>query len=174
MDPLVTVGELETYLQRTVDADAGELAVANASGIVRDFCRWPIAPTEDATWTLDGRGTAWLNLPTLYLTDVAEVRVDGEVIDPGTYSWAQRGQLYRAEGWPARLRCVEADVSHGYETTPTSVRAVVLTLAARSMVNPEGLRSKTVGGVSKSFVFETMRGDLSELQLGQIGGYRLP
>jgi hypothetical protein len=182
VDPLVSVEEFNTYLQRTVDPDVGAMAVANASGIVRDFCRWNIS-AEQTTFVCDGSGTTILNLPTLHLFGVDEVRVDGVVLTPpnddntvGDYQWSANGQLVRTDGnvWPARFRCAQADVGHGYDTTPDAVRAVVLVLAARVATNPEGLRSKTVGAVSRSFVFETMRGDLSELQIAQISAYRLP
>lgn len=179
MDPLVSPDELRTYLQRDLDEDVAALAVASASGIVRDFCRWPIS-TEEVTFTLDGSGTTMLNLPTLRLVSVDAVRIDGTEIAAAVptvsdgYTWSERGQVYLAAGWPARLRCIEVDCVHGYDSTPDTVRAVVLVLAVRAATNPEGLRSKTIGGISKSFVFETMRGDLSELQMAQIGGYRLP
>lgn len=172
MEPLVTVAELETHLQRDIDPEVAALAVASASGIVRDFCRWIVAPAEEATFVLDGSGRTLQGLPTLYLTAVSEVRVDGHPIND--FTWSRRGQLHRDAGWPDRLRSVEVDCTHGYPTTPDTVRAVVLVLATRPATNPEGLRSKTVGAVARSFIFETMRGDLSELQMAQIGGYRLP
>lgn len=173
MDPLVSEAELATYLGRSVGEEAATLAVATASGIVRDYCRWCIS-SEETTFVVDGSGTSLLGLPTLRLVEVAEVRIDGVVIDPSEYSWSERGQLSRVAGWPARFRCVEADVTHGWSPTPDSVRAVVLALASSRSVNPEGLRSKTVGAVSKSYVVEAMRGDLSDLQMSLISGYRLP
>jgi hypothetical protein len=170
MDPLVTVDELEYYLQRAgLDANAAALAVAGASGIVRDFCRWHIAPAEDVTLTLDGSGTHLLTLPTLYLNVVTEVRVDDVVIDPSEYRWSQRGQLSRTVGWPAGMANVEIDCVHGYAVTPDAPRAVTFVLAARMMANPEGLKAKTVGGVSRQF-----GDDLSELQMAQMAGFRLP
>lgn len=180
MDPLVTVAELETYLQHDVDSEVGALAVASASGIVRDYCRWQIAPIVTSTFTLDGNGTRVLSLPTMRLTAVSAVRLFGMPLTEriewadGGFTWSHRGQLYRYEGWPEELRNIEVDCVHGYQFTPDTVRAVALVLAARVIVNPEGLRSKTVGDISRSFIFETMRGDLSELQLVQLGGYRLP
>lgn len=183
MDPLITVPELETYLQRTLDADRALQAVTDASGLVRAFCRWVIAPSEDVTFILDGSGTVVQNLPTMHLTAVEEVRVHTlPLINPeddasvGDYRWSETGQLQRVDGyiWPQLFRAVQADVTHGYDVTPDAVAAVCKALAASGYSNPEGLRSKTVGGVSRTFVYETMKGALSQLQFEQIGGYQLP
>lgn len=184
MEPLVSAEEFAGHLQRDLDRFSAEQALAGASGFARDYCRWGILE-EETTWTLDGTGTSLLSLPTLYLTDVAEVRIDGTVIAapaagaaPASdqYTWSEKGLLARAAGWPKRYRCIEVDVVHGYPLAqvPEAIKAVVMVIAARSMVNPEGLRSKTVGAVSKSYIFETMRGDLTELQIAQLGRYRLP
>ncbi len=174
MEPLASVEELRTHLQSDIGEEIAALALAGASGFVRDYCRWHVAPVEaDVTFTLDGNGRAVLTLPTLRLGAVDEVRVGGVVVTD--YTASRRGQLYRSAGWYAGWNGIEVDVAeHGYDSTPEGVRAVVLTLASRAVVNPEGLRSRTVGAVSKSFVYETMRGDLTELQAAQLAAYRLP
>lgn len=173
MDPLVTAEEFASYLQRDLDRATAELAIGGASGVVRNFCRWNVA-RESATFTLDAIGSTLLVLPTLKLVSVDEVRVGGDVLDASAYTWSQGGQLYAAGRWPVGHRLVEVDVVHGYEPVPDEVKLVTCALAARSMVNPEGLRSKTVGTVAKVFVFETIRGDLSELEASMISGHRLP
>lgn len=184
MEPLVSVAELEKYIQRSVDPETGALAVAGASGIIRDFCRWPIS-IERVTFTVDGSGTVVCSLPTLRLVGVDEVRIDGVVVEfadyvaltsvPLTsYTWSENGQLYRPVGWPARARCIQADVVHGYDSTPDTIRAVGLKLAARSVENPVGLVLKTVGQVTRTFDSRTGSEDLSQLQMAQLAGYRLP
>jgi len=172
VDPLVTAAELGLYLQRTVDPDAAALAVASASGMIRDICGWSIS-AETVTLVLDGSGTTILNLPTLRLVAVFEVRLWGVALDPSEYSWTERGQLYRAAGWPADFRAVAADVQHGYEQTPDTVRAVALSLAGATTTNPGGtLVSKTVGAVTHAY--RDAPAVLTELQEFQLSGYRLP
>lgn len=152
MDPLATVGELENHLQRQVDPDPGAQALQLASGAVRAFCKWDIS---EETTTLVGEGAGWmvLTLPTLNLTAVDEVRIEGTVIDitPSAMSWSKRGQLYRPTlGWPQWAQ-VEVDCTHGYDPIPDMLKLVTLDLAARVMANPEQLVSATTGAVSRTW-----------------------
>jgi hypothetical protein len=171
MDSLVTTEAFASYLQRDVDTSTAELALQAASGIVRDHCRWDIAE-ETATFVVDGSGTPILSLPTLRLTDVAEVRLDGVVLDPADCTWSANG-LIRRIGlvWPRRFRCVEVDVTHGWAPIPDGIRAVVLTLASRFYANPDKVLSKTVGGISHTYATTT---DLNDLELALVDGHRLP
>lgn len=172
MDPLITADELGRYLQRTLDPDAAALAVASASGLIRDHCGWSIS-AETTTFVLDGSGTKILNLPTLRLVAVDEVRLFGTALDSAEYSWTERGQLYCAAGWPPDFRAAAADVRHGYDQTPDAVRAVAFVVAAATMSNPAGtLASKTVGAVTHTY--RDASAVLTELQQFQLSGYRLP
>lgn len=168
MAPLVTDEQLASYLQRDLDRATADLAVAGASGLVRDYCRWDIYPQADVTFTVDGSGTSVLLLPTLKLVAVEEVRVLGEVIDPDDYEWSESGLLVRAAGWPARLRAVDVDCTHGYDPVPDTVALVTCAVAARYYANPERLRAKAVGGVSRTY------GDgLADLEMALLAAYRL-
>jgi hypothetical protein len=156
MDPLATDGELQTHLQRVIDPVGAELALTLASGAVRAYCGWNLAQ-ETATLTGYGDGGQILTLPTLMLTTVTEVRIDGEVqdltlpvTDRGRVLPTQKGQLFLAAGWPAFCE-VQADVVHGYDPVPDLVKLVVLDMAARRLVNPDLLVSATVGQVSKTY-----------------------
>lgn len=173
MESLVTPEEFAAYLQRDLDRSTAEVAVAGASGVVRQWCRWNITRTTESM-EVDSGGSQYINLPTLHLRDVNSLTVAGELVDASSYTWSRAGQLYRAQGWPRGFRMVDAVVDHGYDDIPDEIRIVVLSLAARYYVNPEGLRSKTVGNASRVFVLETMRGDLAELEIRLIAGYRIP
>jgi hypothetical protein len=166
MDPLVTAEDLASYLQRDLDRSTADLAVAGASGAVRGWCLWDLSAAE-VTFTVDGSGSRVLALPTLHLESVEEVRVDGEVIDPSGYTWSAGGLLERAAGWPRRFRAVDVDCHHGYDPIPDLLRLVSLERAARQYDNPQRLASKSVGGVSQSY-------ELTELEMAQLGPYRLP
>jgi hypothetical protein len=181
MDTLATVAELQKALQRTVDPEAGTLALRLASGIVRDYVGWSLSE-ETTTFVFDGSGHVLQSLPTLHLTAVAEVRLDGVPLvhaasnwpRAAEYTWSQRGQLYRPLGWPARFRVGEADVTHGYPPgqLPDAVLAVVLGLAGGVVSNPGNtLRSKTVGSVTHTY--RDAPAEMTPLQALQLSGYRL-
>lgn len=172
-DSLVVDEDFAAYLQRDLDRATAELALAGASGVVRAFCRWSIS-AEDTTFTVDGTGSRILRLPTLCLTAVESVTVDGTALDPLDYRWSANGLIERGAGWPRRFRAVDVACSHGYDVTPDEIRIVVLSLAARYYGNPDGLRSKTVGDISRTFLLESMRGDMTQLETALIDGYRLP
>lgn len=167
MDPLVTVDELSAYLQRTVPAETGALAVAGASGAVRAHCGWDIAYEDGVQFELDGSGSRVLNLPTLHLIAVYAVYVNGEELDPDGYRWARRGQLYRDTPWP-RWQGVVADCEHGYAAIPDVVKIVTLGQAARYLANPEALKIAAVGSVQRTYA------DLTSLDLALLDQYRLP
>jgi hypothetical protein len=178
VEALATVDDLAAYLRQAggaagLDPAAAELALASASGVVRAYCRWCIS-AADETLTVDGDGSRLVSLPTLYLRGVLELRVGGAVVDPGGYGWSQSGQIHLlGAGWPPGFRNIDADVMHGYEETPDPVRAAVVASAARQYANPQGLLSRTVGGVSEGFASA-----ITDLQTGQqqalLAPYRLP
>lgn len=180
MDALVTPEQLAAYLQRDLDRASAELAIAGASGAARSYCQWAIAPSVEETWTLDGSGTPVLSLPTLRLTAVSAVAIDGTPVDPTTgaaglisqYAWSANGQLYRAEGWPARFACVQVTAVHAYDTAPDEVALVVLAVAGRALNNPEGLQHKQVGQVSRSWE-KGRPAELSDLECRLLDRYRL-
>lgn len=157
MAPLANVGELETHLQTTFDDQIrAELALDLASGAVRAYCGWELA-RETTTFQVDGTGGTVLTLPTLELIDVTEIRINDEsqalglpVTDYGRITWWRKGQLFRHAGWPLHS-VIEVDCLHGYDPVPDLIKLVTLDLASRTIANPEGLVSATVGQVSKQW-----------------------
>jgi hypothetical protein len=168
VDPLITVDDLKTYLQADVPAEAAELAAATASGVVRGYCGWHIAPQETTTFIVDGNGTAILTLPTLRLTAVDKVRVNDEVWDAESYRWQARGQLLHIPRWPAGMANIEVDATHGYTDTPDAIRAVALAIAAGTVDNPTGRSVIQVGLVRSEYDAK-----LSQLQYAQLAGFVL-
>jgi hypothetical protein len=151
MVPLITVDDLSGYLQRPIDRYSATIAVQGASGLVRNYCGWNISQATE-TLTVDARGGISLNLPTLKLNDVTEVRVGGDILDPATYSWGTNGVLVSSgDRWPAGQRNIEADVDHGYSLVPDAICIVVSAVAGRLYGNPEGLIQRTSGDDSRSF-----------------------
>jgi hypothetical protein len=176
--PLAALAELADYQRRDlggVEATAG-LALAGASGMVRDYLGWSVS-AESTTFTLDGTGTPLLAVPTLRLTDVTEVRLDGVALAAGTWTWSARGHVRRTAGvWPDTFRCVELDCSHGYDPVPDAVKLIVLSVATRAMTNPTepGLILKTVGAISRRWNRAADDVALTALETAVIDRYRLP
>lgn len=178
MGTLASAGELNTHLQRDIDPDAAQLALELASGAVRAYCGWGLAQ-EQTTLIASGDGSPVLTLPTLFLLDVTEVRVDGEILDltltgadVGRVVWTRKGQLYRGIGW-AKFQEVEVDVTHGYAPIPDLVKLVVLERAAQQLSNPEQLVQATVSSVTKMWAGRSGTATLSSLDERLLDTYRL-
>lgn len=169
MAPLATEGELDDYLQRSVPPAQAALAVAGASGIVRSYCQWEISREEAVTFKVDGSGTRVLSLPSLYITDVTSIAVNTVPVDLADVTWAKRGQIYRYAGW-ARWSTVEVECDSGYTDVPDVIKIVTLSLAARHVNNPQGLKSAAVGSVQRTYA-ETQ---LNRLELALLDAFRLP
>lgn len=107
--------------------DVDPVAVLAAAQRIRNACGWHIAPSITETIT-----TAWaprLFLPSLYVTAVNSITVDGRPVD---YDWSPAGEVRLGGGRPARpgLRSVLINVTHGYPECPMDVRDAVARLVA--------------------------------------------
>jgi hypothetical protein len=173
MNPLITAEEFAGYLQRDLDRYSAELAVRGASGIIRNHCGWNLSRIAE-TLVVDGNGSASLNLPTVRLNDVTEVRVDGTALDPADYTWGTNGILFRSGSppygyWPLGPRRVEVDADHGYDPIPDEIRIVAHAISARFYSNPEGLSAKSSGDGSRTYGAIV----LSDLEMRLISNHRL-
>lgn len=133
----------------TVLPGEDEERLRDAAAGVRAHCRWHLAPstTETLTVDVDDPGRI-LDLPTLHVTGITEVRVDGVPITD--YTWSARGQLRREQPWPAGFRRVEVDLTHGYDECPREVARIVRALAEQS-TRPAGARQLQLGSFSAAF-----------------------
>lgn len=110
--------------------------LAAATAMVRAYCRWHIAPSITETVTVPA-GVGYLTmLPTLYLTDVEDLLVDGVAVDmvPAEPAWwSQNGYIRHVAGWQwwytDLFRTVTVTMTHGYDEVPDDLKAVVLALA---------------------------------------------
>lgn len=104
---------------------------AEAVGVVRDYCRWHVAPEVTEEVTVDGPGGAVLHLPTLRLVELSSITNDGEpVADP---DWLTSGMVRGC--WTGRGRGVVATMTHGLHAWPDDLLKVVREVAA-SVVQP--------------------------------------
>lgn len=134
-DNLVTTTELTDF--QSGDAQS---AIDRATADVRGECGWHIAPSRTETLKVRANGRTTILLPTLRVTDVAAVRVDGVALASEDFSCTPSGILARTSGprvWTAGAT-VEVDLTHGYATTPEDLAGVVLARATRSQADPRG------------------------------------
>jgi hypothetical protein len=172
-DLLASPETLASYLQRNLDRSTATLALAGASELVRGYCRWNIS-NETTTVRVNGNGSGLLTLPTLKLISVS-VDVDGSTVDEAAYQWSEGGQLRRVDGdiWPAGFGNINALIEHGYTTVPDDVTLVTCAVAARYYSNPESLRSKQVGNVSRVYGTVVIASDFTEIEVALLARYRL-
>lgn len=149
MEPLATVDDLAVFTGREIDGGQAAAMLDQASAMVRSFCGWDIFPVQtNVAVTVDGSGASVQPLPTARLLAVSAVVEDGTDVDLAYVAWSQAGYLTRP-GWGCRWTCAErgitATITHGYDTVPADVQAVVLGVVARATANPSGLLREQVG-----------------------------
>ncbi|RBO82072.1 hypothetical protein [Nocardia puris] len=144
MAPLVSATELGQWKQLdALDTDAANLAVAGASGMVRAWCGgWSISQETVTGAVLDGPGSRSLWLPTLRLTAVSSVAVNGETLTVGTqYDWTGYGKLIHRGCWPNTPRSITITYTHGWNPVPDEVKTATLIMAGMLYDNPDLLAS---------------------------------
>lgn len=165
-DPFATVTDLEDALGRPVEPAQAALALAGASGAIRTYCGWHIAPSVTETLVVDGSGSRLQALPTMHLTDVTAVTNDGEDLVLTDIEWSQAGMLRwnhgpdwgwdRGRWWSIRFQGVTADVTHGYAEVPPEIVMICLNSAIGRLAAIE-------------------RGSATRVQVGEVSvGYRTP
>ncbi|MGZ4530734.1 MAG: hypothetical protein ACXVXP_00110 [Mycobacteriaceae bacterium] len=132
--------ELATTLAPT-EADR----LLQAEALVRGFCNWHIAPSRTETITLPGSGGWLLMLPSLHVTAVASITSDADpALTTDDYDWSEAGVLTaRTALWTGRS--ISVAFTHGYDTPPAEVTAIVQAVAQRAIDNP-GSKSREQAG----------------------------
>lgn len=108
---------------------------------ITDHCQWNIAPSlaiTDYVARVGGKGIVLL--PSLHLTSVEALRLNGNVVDPAMYD-------VHVEGWvefkgflkPPRNLSVTVDFTTGYDETPKAVAEVGFELAATVLEKAAGI-----------------------------------
>lgn len=178
MSPLASTTELRQWKQLDVgefDTDAANLAVAGASGMIRSHCGWDISQTTVTDEVLDGPGKRNLWLPTLRLTAVASVAVNGDVLTVGTqYDWTRYGKLIHRGCWPCTARSITITYTHGWATLPDEVKTAALILAGVFYDNPDmaASMSEAWGPFNQSRSYSG-GGDLPPMIAAMLGRYKL-
>lgn len=171
-------------LAETTDLDAllagdAQAAIDRATSDVRGRCGWHVAPSLTETITVRAPfkgGRAVLFLPSLLVTAVDAVRVDGVTLDVNDYAWDETGRLALTGGGPFARDCVvEVDLTHGYATVPEDLQGLVLSLAARSKDDPKGnLVQVARGPFSEQYNPGGVAGFNPKAEADVIARYRIP
>jgi hypothetical protein len=146
-------------------ATVPDLVLAMASGVVRSYCGWSISQENDVSVTLDSDGGFFLFLPSLLVTDVASVTLEGTddagepfpVLTDAQWDWRTNGRLTWLKdrcGWPLGGQRVTVVYSGGYAPVPPEVQGVVMALSERIAVS--GVfqsRLENVGGIQTNSTY---------------------
>jgi hypothetical protein len=168
--------ELATSLTVT-EADR----LLQAESLVRGFCGWHIAPSRTVTAGLiRAHGGARLFLPSLYVTAVSDVIVDGSPLTvEDDYVWTSAGIVTRGGCWGYGL--VTITYTHGYTTVPAEITAVVQAIAQRAVNYPGGVTtssSRAIGPFSEGESYGSLANgtavSLFDSEIEVLRRYRIP
>lgn len=139
--------------------------LGQAEALVRSYCDWHIAPSRTETVVARSTSRGYMRdyydstvshfyspsvlvLPTLHLTAVTSIVVDGLTLDPSMYTWSSRGYITRLVGHWVSNSDVLVTVTHGFEIVPPEVEAVVQAVAQRAFNNPNSVVREQAGPFS--------------------------
>jgi hypothetical protein len=154
MTTFATIEELAAYTGREIAEDnaSAALALSMASDAVRAYCMQNISAVANEAYTAEGPDSRVILLPEVPVTAVASVEVDGTALETTEYNWTRTGILSRIGGvWQPDSTEIVITYSHGYATTPGPVKAATLSLAARIIDAPAGVKQETIGAYSVTY-----------------------
>lgn len=147
MDPILESEDLALVLTDDELIDA-------ATGEIRAACGWHVAPSVTHTLTVESSGSRLLILPTLRLTAVTAVRVDGQDLVSSGYTWRESGLITRRGGsWPSAPAVIEADVTHGWQPDEVPhIKGLIAAMVTRVKATKNGLIVRAQAGqVSRTY-----------------------
>lgn len=158
--PLLDSDDLDSF--QAIDPDW----FLNAAGeTIRAFCQWHIAPSITVTDSVPIQPDGTIMLPSLHVTYVSSISIDGLELDPTSYHWHQAGYIRRFRRqyvewplWPLEsdlpfreypsplARHADVTYTHGYPMLPAPVSVVGMELATRAMEIPSGVATQIQSG----------------------------
>lgn len=151
-----------------------EYFICAALGGVQEYCGWHIAPSMVVTDVTCRWENGTIMLPSLHVTSVQSVVVDGRELDEDEYEWDAAGFITRCRpSWP-RSRQVLVSFTHGYDELPHDVMAVVLEVAAKARSLPALPATEVAGGPFRIKLEAGSAGTAaSERQKERLASYRI-
>lgn len=128
-------------------SDPLQMRLDQAVADIRGACGWHIAPPRTETVVLDGPGRSVLLLPSLHVSAVSSVVEDGrDLVDGIDYQWSEKGMLRRRNTlWTANWRGVTVTFTHGYDTVPAELVALIFDVATAAAAVPVGQQPEKMG-----------------------------
>jgi hypothetical protein len=139
--------------------------LAAAGETIRTFCQWHIAPNITVTERVPIQPEGTIMLPSLHVTGVDSVAINGLELDPTSYQWHQAGYIHQIQQaffqwplWPLEsdqpfreypcplARYADVTYTHGFVDLPMAVRVVGMELANRAMELPSGVATQISSG----------------------------
>lgn len=158
-----TVDDLSDHLGVVSSGDDdghAEAAIRAAVAAVKDEARQVLDVVEDEELVLDGVWGPELRLPEVPITDVSSVSVVYQFMAPETlagFTWTKSGRLFNGmSSWGGPGTQVTVTYTHGWSTPPSVLWSLVLDVAARRFLNPEGIRTDAVGDKSVAVMVPTV------------------
>lgn len=150
-----------------------------AGSVVRERCGWHIAPNLARTGVICQVGNAGvIMLPSLHVTSVQAVRVNGITIAATDYTVHQSGWLH----WhrmscapymnPGVKRVASVDFTHGFTTLPKTVAEVGHELAATALEKAAGIVTDITRGPTR-YKFKEFGFVLSDDQKDRLAPFTL-
>lgn len=120
--------------------------LAAATDLIREACRWHIAPRKQLQLIrrFGERERVWL--PAMQIESIDEVTVDGKLWSAEQLAAVQFDPL---TGWTSIVaRHVDVKFTAGYAAPPSSLVSLTLQIAARALGSPLGLVREQAGTVN--------------------------
>jgi hypothetical protein len=146
-------------------ASSPDFFLSVAGDTIRNFCQWHIYPSLTVTELVPIQPEGTIMLPSLYVTGVESITLNGLTLNPSAYHWHKAGFINRIQHhyfqwplWPLEseqrfreypsplARHAEVTYTHGYETLPPIVAGVGMELANRAMELPSGIATQISSG----------------------------
>jgi len=172
---------LTSYTKGKIRADdpRSPLLLSGAVAAIRAYCQWHVSPSREETLIMDGHGGRIQRLPSFHVTEVAEVKDGGVLLEYRTgYRWSESGMLSRTNGEFSReFRDVEITLTHGHDNTPELV-SVALAVVSRALASPMGATREQAGQMAVTWASTApgVSGGMALLanELAILDGYKIP
>lgn len=172
---LASIFDLIAFLDRPdISIEQAQLVLEGTTAAIRAEANQTITRAT-TTALLMGTWSQDLVLPERPVVAVGTVKLNGIEMSTADYDWEglqilRRGQLLGRIGvfdgnprrpgaylgavghWGGPASTVEVTYTHGYDTAPADLKALCLQVAARVILNPQGLQSESLGAYSVRYV----------------------
>lgn len=163
MAQFATAAELGERLGITLTPDEttrADALLTRASGLVQDEARQVIEKVTDDVLTIVGTNDERIHLPERPVLSVSSITLNGQdvggwyldgnsIVRNGLDIDVRLSVLDAGFGWP--FQELEITYSHGFETPPPTVAAIVLEAVVRVWVNPGAVVNERHGSESVQF-----------------------